>query len=50
MEAGQLSYLDVLQAELAAVIARSAAAAMEAEVAALQVDLFLALGGGWAGE
>ena len=40
---------DVLQAELAAVTARSAAAAMEAEVAALQVDLFLALGGGWTG-
>jgi outer membrane protein TolC len=46
-EAGQISYLDVLQVELAAVTARSAAAAMEAEVAALQVDLFLALGGGW---
>lgn len=49
-EAGQLSLLDVLQAELAAVNARSADAAMEAEVSALQVDLFLALGGAWTDE
>jgi NodT family efflux transporter outer membrane factor (OMF) lipoprotein len=47
-EAGQLNLLDVLQAELNAVNARSASAAMEAEVSALQVDLFLALGGAWA--
>jgi len=50
LDAGQLSYLEVLQAELAAVTARSASAAMDAEVAALQVDLFLALGGGWINE
>lgn len=46
-EAGQLNYLDVLQAELNAVNARSARVAMDAELSALQVDLFLALGGGW---
>src|SRR5690606_12163571 len=46
-EAGQLNYLDVLQAELAATNARVSLAAAEAETTALQVDLFLALGGGW---
>ena len=46
-EAGQLNYLDVLQAELGAVAARSSLVAMDAELTALQVDLFLALGGGW---
>jgi len=46
-EAGQLSYLDVLQAELTATTARVNLAAAEAETTALQVDLFLALGGGW---
>jgi NodT family efflux transporter outer membrane factor (OMF) lipoprotein len=46
-DAGQLSYLDVLQAELTATNARVDLAAADAETAALQVDLFLALGGGW---
>lgn len=46
-EAGQLNYLDVLQAELNAVNASSTRAAMDAELSALQVDLFLALGGNW---
>jgi len=46
-EAGQLNYLDVLQAELAATNARVSLAAADAETTALQVDLFLALGGGW---
>jgi NodT family efflux transporter outer membrane factor (OMF) lipoprotein len=49
-EAGQLSYLDVLQAELTATNARVSLAAANAETTALQVDLFLALGGGWSAE
>lgn len=49
-EAGQLNYLDVLQAELNAVNARSARTAMDAELSALQVDLFLALGGNWSAD
>lgn len=49
-ESGQLSYFDVLQAELAATDARVGLAAADATVTALQVDLFLALGGGWSGE
>ncbi len=48
-DAGQLNYLDVLQAELAAADARVNLVAGDAAVTALQVDLFLALGGGWSG-
>jgi NodT family efflux transporter outer membrane factor (OMF) lipoprotein len=46
-DAGQVSYLDVLEAELTATNARVNLAAADAETTALQVDLFLALGGGW---
>ncbi|HWK53556.1 MAG TPA: efflux transporter outer membrane subunit [Hyphomicrobiales bacterium] len=48
--AGQLNYLDVLQAELNAVNARIGLVAGDAEISALQVDLFLALGGGWSAD
>ncbi|HTR00698.1 MAG TPA: TolC family protein [Candidatus Acidoferrum sp.] len=48
-DAGKQSYLDLLQAELTAADARTNLAAGEADVTGLQVDLFLALGGGWAG-
>jgi len=45
--AGQQSFLDVLQVELTSTQAEMALAQSEARLAALQIDLFLALGGGW---
>jgi NodT family efflux transporter outer membrane factor (OMF) lipoprotein len=46
-EAGQVSFLDVLQAELTLAGAQMGLAESEARVATLQIALFLALGGGW---
>lgn len=46
-EAGQLSFLDVLQAELTLTEAEAALARSLARTAELQIALFLALGGGW---
>ncbi|HEY8520127.1 MAG TPA: TolC family protein [Gammaproteobacteria bacterium] len=48
-QAGQVSFLDVLQAQLTLAEAEAALAQSRARVAELQVALFLALGGGWAG-
>lgn len=48
-DAGKQSYLDLLQAELTAADARTNLAASDADLTGLQVDLFLALGGGWSG-
>ena len=46
-DAGQISFLDVLQTELALVNAEMALAQSEARISDLQINLFLALGGGW---
>jgi outer membrane protein TolC len=46
-DAGQQSFLDVLQVELTSTGAEMALAQSEARLAALQINLFLALGGGW---
>jgi len=48
-DAGQISFLDVLQADLALAEAESAVARSAAQAARLEVALFLALGGGWSG-
>lgn len=45
--AGQVSFLDVLQADLALAEAEMALARSQARAADLEVALFLALGGGW---
>lgn len=46
-DAGQQSFLDVLQSELTLTNAELALAESEARLATLQIGLFLALGGGW---
>src|SRR5690606_4499081 len=46
-DAGQVSYLDVLQADLVLADAEMALARSQARTAELEVALFLALGGGW---
>ncbi|HEX6995078.1 MAG TPA: efflux transporter outer membrane subunit [Gammaproteobacteria bacterium] len=46
-DAGQVSFLDVLQADLALAEAEAALARSVAQTAQLEVELFLALGGGW---
>lgn len=46
-DAGQVSFLDVLQAELVLAEAEAALARSEARTVELQIALFLALGGGW---
>ncbi len=46
-DAGQVSFLDVLQADLALAEAEIALARSAAQTARLEVALFLALGGGW---
>ena len=46
-DAGQVSFLDVLQADLALAEAEMALARSAAETARFEVALFLALGGGW---
>jgi outer membrane protein, multidrug efflux system len=48
-EAGQVSFLDVLQAEVALTNAEIAHARSQARAAELEVALFLSLGGGWGG-
>jgi outer membrane protein TolC len=48
-DAGQVSFLDVLQAELTLADAAMALAQSEAQIASLQIALFLVLGGGWNG-
>src|SRR5690606_25703329 len=48
-DAGQVSFLDVLQAELTLANAEMALARSEARISTLQIALFLALGGGWSG-
>lgn len=49
-EAGRVSFLDVLQAEITLADAQMALARSRARVAELQIALFLALGGGWGAE
>lgn len=46
-DAGQVSFLDVLQAEAALAEAESALARAQGRAADLEISLFLALGGGW---
>ena len=46
-DAGQVSFLDVLQADLVLADAEMALARSQARTAELEVALFLALGGGW---
>ncbi|WP_343251063.1 TolC family protein, partial [Stenotrophomonas indicatrix] len=46
---GRIDFIDVLSAEAALADAESALAASRAQLGDRQVDLFLALGGGWAG-
>ncbi|WP_394540536.1 hypothetical protein [Lysobacter enzymogenes] len=45
---GRIGFLDVLSAQAALADAESALASSRAQLADRQVDLFLALGGGWA--
>jgi len=45
---GRIDFIDVLSAEAALADAESALAASRAQLGDRQVDLFLALGGGWA--
>ena len=47
-EAGQVSFLDVLQAELTLAGAEMELAESQSRLSTQQIDLFLALGGGWA--
>src|SRR5690606_28887350 len=46
-DAGQVSFLDVLQAEAALAEAEIALARAQGRAADLEISLFLALGGGW---
>ena len=48
-DAGQVSFLDVLQAESVLADAEIALARAEGRAADLEIALFLALGGGWGG-
>jgi NodT family efflux transporter outer membrane factor (OMF) lipoprotein len=48
-EAGQISFLDVLQAEVTLTNAEMAHARSQARAAELEIALFLSLGGGWGG-
>lgn len=46
-EAGRINFLDLLQSELTLTEAEMSLAETRSRIAALQIDLFLALGGGW---
>ena len=46
-DAGRINFLDLLQSQLMLTEAEMSLAQARARIAALQIDLFLALGGGW---